>query len=564
MKVIKRIFFVICAIVVLLGGGVAVCAFNPEITDSLAGALYGGDEETEKGKDDGTGSAEGGDAETLNAAEDPEPGNTAGNAETGNETGTGNAQTGGLEAGNTAGNGEAGQGNTGSPQGNVISGETGSQTAEGTGTEDENLPEVRNPYPVTEEYKTPSQAGIKAPSNVGGKNGYSPVSERALEIRDKEVKEIQSAADYGETGEELTFDTKFYPYYGMLNGELQHLYRQIYANANALKAAFCPVEKVSVSSLKSAFTAVYNDHPELFWLDSGYTCKYSSSGECVELTLQFNSTAGDLNASKEAFGNRADQILNVAKNLATDYQKEKYVHDTLIQQTEYNLSAASNQSAYSALVNGQSVCAGYSRAFQYLMTELGIPCYYCTGYSGQNHAWNIILLGEEYYNVDTTWDDTEPNTYDYFNRTDADFAGTHMRQDLSVYLSACMGEEYGNLEHQGGNASDKDENLRSLDDLKIKDADVIDNIDAYYKKCYDQLVNAGVGNIKFECAVTEEMWDTIELAYSTRAYEAGYANKVMDKLGANQVTFEIEGEELEDGYYLLKHDIWVYYVDRNQ
>mgnify|MGYP006990155591 CR=1 FL=1 len=51
------------------------------------------------------------------------------------------------------------------------------------------------------------------------------------------------------------------------------------------------------------------------------------------------------------------------------------------------------------------------------MTQLGIPCYYCTGFAGENHAWNIIRLDDEYYNVDVTWDDTTPNTYDYFNKT---------------------------------------------------------------------------------------------------------------------------------------------------
>ena len=32
--------------------------------------------------------------------------------------------------------------------------------------------------------------------------------------------------------------------------------------------------------------------------------------------------------------------------------------------------------------------------------------------------------------------------YDYFNKTDADFASTHVRQNLSVYLPACNGTAY--------------------------------------------------------------------------------------------------------------------------
>ena len=101
------------------------------------------------------------------------------------------------------------------------------------------------------------------------------------------------------------------------------------------------------------------------------------------------------------------------------------------------MNAPMNQSAYSALVNGRTVCAGYARAFQYLMQRLGIPCYYCTGYAGEDHAWNIIKLGEDYYNVDVTWDDTDTPTYDYFNKSDREFGTSHMRTGLAVYLPAC-------------------------------------------------------------------------------------------------------------------------------
>ena len=123
-------------------------------------------------------------------------------------------------------------------------------------------------------------------------------------------------------------------------------------------------------------------------------------------------------------------------------KKEKYVHDALASAVTYDLTADMNQSAYSALVNGKSVCAGYARAYQYLLQQLGIPCYYCTGYSGGDHAWNIVKLDDGYYNVDVTWDDAAAIRYDYFNKTDADFASTHVRQNLSVYLPACNGTAY--------------------------------------------------------------------------------------------------------------------------
>ena len=77
----------------------------------------------------------------------------------------------------------------------------------------------------------------------------------------------------------------------------------------------------------------------------------------------------------------------------TAIMKNKYVHDALASAVTYDLTADMNQSAYSALVNGKSdIIAGYARAYQYLLQQLGIPCYYCTGYSGGDHAWNIVKL----------------------------------------------------------------------------------------------------------------------------------------------------------------------------
>ena len=102
-----------------------------------------------------------------------------------------------------------------------------------------------------------------------------------------------------------------------------------------------------------------------------------------------------------------------------------------------------NQSAYSALVNGKTVCAGYSRAFQYIMNKLNITTYYVTGKSqGESHAWNIVKLGNGYYNIDLTWDDGKIITYNYFNKTDYEFSKTHERSEKSINLPSCNATTY--------------------------------------------------------------------------------------------------------------------------
>ena len=291
-------------------------------------------------------------------------------------------------------------------------------------------------------YVAPSMDQMQIPEDVSGRTGFTPVQPEEQQIPDQEAQNLKETLGSGETGEGLSFSAEEYPYYQMLSENQQSVYRQIYANAQNLTEKFAPEKTVSASDVKIAFEAVIGDHPEMFWLETGYSSKYLANGQCVEIDLKYNSTADDLESAKQRFDAAAQNLITGAASLDSNYEKEKYVHDALASAVTYDLTADMNQSAYSALVNGKSVCAGYARAYQYLLQQLGIPCYYCTGYSGGDHVWNIVKLEDGYYNVDVTWDDAAAIRYDYFNKTDADFASTHVRQNLSVYLPACNGTAY--------------------------------------------------------------------------------------------------------------------------
>ena len=122
---------------------------------------------------------------------------------------------------------------------------------------------------------------------------------------------------------------------------------------------------------------------------------------------------------------------------------------------DYDEDAPDNQNIYSALVGKRSVCAGYSRAVQYLLDRLGIECIYVVGTAqGQEaHAWNIVKCDGEYYHVDATFgdpvflgeesgEDLPPDIiyYDYLCCTDQEILKDHTPADGFAY-PACVSDD---------------------------------------------------------------------------------------------------------------------------
>lgn len=536
MKFLKKLLFVFAILFMTGCAGILVCAFNPSLTAKLAEKIEG----------------------------------TSG----------------------SAGENPGGEQQPGIPAGDQLSGSGGT---DGVLNSDTRYPDVVQPGVNAgwmngrggSVYEQPEQTPVKAPEGFGNLMGFVPVKGDEEQILDEEADNFTGTLALGDTGSSLTFDEEYYPYYAMLQPPMQQLYRQIYANAKACNLSFMPVVSASVGQVKNVFEAVSNDHPELFWLESGYSCKYLMSGSCVEITLNYNETLDYFSASKRRFEQAAETILQGARNQESDLAKERYVHDFLVQMTEYDVQARMNQSAYSSLVNGKSVCAGYARAFQYVMQQLGIPCYYCTGTAGEDHAWNIVKLGRTYYNVDVTWDDTNPATYDYFNKSDAAFAPTHARTSLSVYLPACV----ENMEsEQGSGLSAEIEaliNKNPITPLRWPDAtvsgsdsfgmteeqrkkqenlwaagitedEVRENMNDYYADCKRLLVAAGTGDKTFDNVIPESLWSAVERAYASGDYWNAYVNDALKELNAENLVIHLQVQRLGGGYYRVYHNVYTY------
>ena len=200
-------------------------------------------------------------------------------------------------------------------------------------------------------------------------------------------------------------------------------------------------------NIDKVFQCVLNDHPELFYVEGYSYTKYTRGN--VLASVEFSGTYSvDLETAQKRqkeIQAAADAILAGIDSGASDYDKVKYVYETLIRSTDYDLNAEDNQNIYSVFVHHLSVCQGYAKATQYLLNKLGVECTLVLGTveTGEGHAWNLVNVDGDYYYVDTTWGDVSYQTeesdsqesaqmvmpeinYDYLNVTSEELLRTHI------------------------------------------------------------------------------------------------------------------------------------------
>lgn len=161
--------------------------------------------------------------------------------------------------------------------------------------------------------------------------------------------------------------------------------------------------------IDTIFQCVMIDHPEIFYV-SGYSYnQYIRGISTTAITFSGNYTMEEEEAQTRRLEieEAADALLAEAPRWVSDYHKIKYVYETLIENTEYDLEAEDNQNIYSVFVNHRSVCQGYAKATQYLLLKMGIECVLVQGTvdTGESHSWNLVKADGDYYYVDTTWGD---------------------------------------------------------------------------------------------------------------------------------------------------------------
>ncbi len=140
-------------------------------------------------------------------------------------------------------------------------------------------------------------------------------------------------------------------------------------------------------------------------------------GFCIEMvfTIVYYTTS----AQEKEVTERVEEVMNSLKiDTSSEFGKILRIYDWICANVTYdyvnknNTESKRQYTAYAALIDGTSVCQGYANLFYRMALEAGVDARIISGIgygnteseSGSKHTWNIVKIGDLYYNVDATWD----------------------------------------------------------------------------------------------------------------------------------------------------------------
>lgn len=230
-------------------------------------------------------------------------------------------------------------------------------------------------------------------------------------------------------------------YYHQLNKQEQAIYKAFYNGAMVHKEIIpIPVHgEFSQESFERIFMAMTRDNPLIYFLNQSACSIASDVFGHIAICPQYFFTKEKV----KEYNRKIEKVVNeLAGRLhlleCRDYEKELRIHDWICQNIEYDYEGMdknkttrviASHNILGVFAHHKAQCEGIAKAVKVLLNAVDVKCIVVTGdsiKSGQSvpHAWNIVNIDGEPYQLDVTWDigaigqDKQHIAYDYFNLTD--------------------------------------------------------------------------------------------------------------------------------------------------
>lgn len=294
-------------------------------------------------------------------------------------------------------------------------------------------------------------------------------------------------------------------YFQQLSAKEKKIYREILQGVRSMEETIL-LHAGEKDDAGKVYEYLMYDRPELFWCDG--SSQMTVYEEYTEFHPSYTCTAEQRKSRQTEIDAVVQEAIAGAQEKTTEYEKIKYVFEYLVNMVDYDENALDNQNIYSALVGKKSVCAGYSRAAQYLLNQMEIGCIYVIGTAtGQGaHAWNIVYCDGKYYQMDVTFGDpifqenetgeTIPHdivNYEYLCCTDEEIFTDHQQEDFVPY-PVCDSDDLNYYRINGlyYESFDKDEILAKMRDEISKEQELFSvrfADESVYETAKDEILN---------------------------------------------------------------------------
>lgn len=179
---------------------------------------------------------------------------------------------------------------------------------------------------------------------------------------------------------------------------------------------------MDTAQMKKVFSCFYFENPQYYFMRNAVI--YSEKKEVM--TIGLYQAFADGSQRQKYTGELAAKLFEWDEQISqkeTTVEKERLIHQIVCEHTEYDYTretvdaddARMSQSCISAILfDRTTLCNGYAQFFSLLCNRAGIRCVTVTS---EGHAWNKVCMGNIWYNVDCTWDDSRGDEK-FFNTTD--------------------------------------------------------------------------------------------------------------------------------------------------
>lgn len=206
-------------------------------------------------------------------------------------------------------------------------------------------------------------------------------------------------------------------FYDHINDQEKEIYQRLYYVFQQHQE-YIHINTEDVELIKDVLLKISYDHPEFYYVNTN-EFEYSIQQNTLTFYPHYYYTDKEVQMYNQMIEENTCELINQISQIDDQLLQIQMIYEYIVDHVHYQMGGQTDQTLIGSLVENQAVCAGYARAYQYLLNQVDIDCTYIVGKSidesfdqvlpkeYEGHAWVMIHYDNDYYYSDVTWADRE-------------------------------------------------------------------------------------------------------------------------------------------------------------